>query len=223
MFGGKQYYTLVASLREYTPGGGEKGFDADAVYGTVRRELSRKDRRAAGLLWSLADIYGLERRRIEQLYGFCAASKCAYLREWARFDRNLRNVVAAHTARMKGRVVADSLLTIEGDEVALTLGKSSAADFNLRGELDYIDRLLAALGDEASIVEKERTIDLVRWEKADSMAEGDTFGVPTILAYLVKVAIIGRWVKLDPQTGREMYERLVKTMGAVKIESEKSK
>ncbi len=212
MFGGKQYYTLIAGLREYTPGTGEKSFDPEAIYGTIRRELGRADRKAAGLVWSLMDIYGLERGRIEQLYALCGSSSCAWLREWARFDRNLRNVIAAHTARTKGRQVADSLLSVEGDEVAMSLARSSAADFNLRGELDYIDRLLTALGDEASVVEKERTIDLIRWEKAESLAEFDSFGAPTILAYLVKAAIIGRWTKLDPATGREMYERLVKQL-----------
>ena len=221
MFGGAQYYTLVAGLKELSQGSGlrEAGssatghpFDAQAIYGEIRRELSARDRQAAGLVWSLMDIYGLRRERIEQVYSLCAASKCGFLLEWARFDRNLRNVIAAHTARTKGRPVADSLLSIEGDEIPLSLAKSTAADFNLRGELDYIDRLLTSLGDEANIVEKERTIDLIRWEKADSLAEGDTFGAPTILAYLVKVAIIGRWAALDPATGREMYDKLVMSL-----------
>ncbi|MDR2894163.1 MAG: DUF2764 domain-containing protein, partial [Alistipes sp.] len=147
MFGGNQYYGLVASLREQSSGGdggsgyAEKGFDPDAVYGEIRRELSAGDRRTAGLLWSMMDIYGLERGRVEQLYGLCAASSCGFLRDWCRFDRNLRNVIAANTARAKGMVVADVLLDTNGDEIALSLAKSSAADFSLRGELDYIDRL----------------------------------------------------------------------------------
>ncbi len=213
MLGGRQYYTLIAGLKEYSAGVvGDNGFQAGTIYGEIRRELSSADRQAAGLVWALSDIYGLERGRIGQIYSLCAASPCEFVRQWARFDRNLRNVVAAYTARVKGRTVADSLLTIEGDEVALTLGKSTAADFNLKGELDFAERLLAALGDVASVVEKERTIDMIRWEKADALAEDDTFGVPTILAYLIKVAIIGRWAKLDPRTGREMYDKLVNTM-----------
>jgi hypothetical protein len=216
-----QYYTLVAGLKELSPGMGlhdQKGspggsaIDVEAIYGEIRRELSHEDRRAAGLLWSLMDIYGLNRERMEDLYARCGASPCDWLREWAVFDRNLRNVIAAHTARAKGRGVADSLLSIEGDEIPLSLARSSAADFNLRGELDYIDRLLTALGDQVNVVEKERTIDMIRWEKADQMAEGDVFGAPTILAYLVKAAVIGRWAKLDPATGREMYNKLVDSM-----------
>jgi hypothetical protein len=221
MFGGAQYYALVAGLRELTSGGGfdeqKKStvgppIDAESVYGEIRRELTLRDRRAAGLLWSLMDIYGLERGRMEELYRLCGASPCEWLREWALFDRNLRNVIAASTARAKGRGVGESLLSIEGDEIPVSLERSSAADFNLRGELDYIDRLLAALGGQVNVVDKERVIDAIRWEKADSLAEGDAFGAPTILAYLVKVAIIGRWAGLDPDTGRAMYEKLVAGM-----------
>ena len=212
MLGGRQYYGLVAALKEYTPEGGDKGFDADAIYGEIRRALSRTDRRTAGLLWSLMDIYGLSRERIEKLYAMCAASGCEYLRQWTRFDRNLRNVIAAHTARAKGMEVEPKLLSTEGDEIVLSLAKSTAADFNLKGELDYIDRLLGALGDVASMVDKERAIDGIRWEKADELVGFDTFGIPTLLAYMVKIALIGRWTKLDPATGREMYDKLVKSM-----------
>lgn len=222
MFTGGQYYTLIAGLKEYAPGYAEKEFDADAVYGEIRRELSRPDRRAAGLLWSLMDIYGLSRERIEELYHLCGASGSRWLRDWALFDRNLRNVIAAGTARAKGRSVADSLLNIEGDEIPLTLAKSTAADFNLRGELDYIDKLLAALADgrnadggfggSNNFVENERTIDMIRWEKANALAEGHAFGLPVILAYLAKVAIIGRWAALDPVVGREMYDMLLRDL-----------
>ncbi|MDR2913020.1 MAG: DUF2764 domain-containing protein [Alistipes sp.] len=214
MLGGRQYYGLVSGVfREYSPAtAAEKSFDADAIYGEIRRELSSQDRRTAGVLWSLMEIYGLGRDRIEHLYKLCATSGCDFLRQWGRFDRNLRNVIAAHTARAKGRSIPDSLLGDDGDEIVLSLAKSTAADFNLRGELDYIDRLLTALGDVASVVDKERTIDMIRWEKADSLSEFDSFGMATVLAYLVKVAVIGRWASLDPATGREMYNKLVNSM-----------
>jgi hypothetical protein len=216
MFFPKQYYGLIAGLREWTLDGADKGFDANAIYGEIRRELSHRDKVAARLLWALNDIYGLPRPRIEWLYGRCAASPSKYLREWGRFDRNLRNVIAAHTARGKGVNIADSL--VGTDEITLSLSRSTAADFNLKGELEYIDTLLTALGDVANIVEKERAIDLIRWDKSNALAEFDSFGMPTVLSYLVKVGIIRRWAALDPVVGREMYERLVGEMTAqVKI------
>ncbi len=204
MFSGRQYYGLVAGLRHLTleaadgmrkASGGESGFDAEALYGEIRRELSRRDRRAAGLLWSLADISGLSRPRIEWLYDKCASSGCGFLCRWAEFDRNLRNDIAIQTARGKGWNPENATIGEKEDDRA-----------------DYAGALSDAL-DKSNIVEKERAIDLIRWEKADELAEFDTFGIPTILAYLVKVAIIGRWAALDVQTGREMYNKLVVSMG----------
>lgn len=217
MFPSKQYYALVAGLREWTLDGADKGFDAVETYGEIRRALSRGDRKTAGLLWSLGDIYGLGRERVEWLYGKCDASRCKFLREWSRFDRNLRNVIAAHTARGKGIEIEGNLLG-SGDIVEM-LAKSSTADFSLRGELEYIDSLLSALDGKAGFVEKERAIDVIRWNKAEALAEFDSFGMPTILSYLVKISIIHRWEALDPAVGREMYERLLAAMKSeVKIE-----
>lgn len=204
-----RYYTLVAGLPEFDWGAQV----ADGIYGEIRRELSAEDRRAAALVWELMDIYGLRRERIEQIYSLCASSPCGWVREWALFDRNLRNVIAAHTAREKGKNVSESLLSIEGDEIAVQLGRSSAADFNLRGELDYIDNLLTALED-VNAVEKERAIDMIRWDRADSMVGGDTFSLPFILSYLVKLAIVGRWSALDAESGRAMYDKLVAGISA---------
>lgn len=235
MFGRRQYYALVAGLKEHAletagAGGGSvasggKDFDAREIYADIRRELSPDDRRAAGLLLSLADIAGLSRARIEWLYDKCARSKSPFLREWGRFDRNLRNVIAAYTARAKGWPVADALLEVGAggdsdvrsgsdveDDVVLSLSRSSAADFGLKGDLEYIDSLLSTLDNEVNIVEKERTIDIIRWNKADELSEFDYFNGDAILAYLVKINIIQRWMALDPVAGREMFDRLVAGM-----------
>lgn len=153
----------------------------------------------------------LERALFEEYYRQCAVSGSDFLRAWSRFDRNLRNVIAACTARGRERPVVDRL--VGRDEIVLSLTKSHAADFGLKGELEYIDSLLTAM-ERSNIVEKERAIDLIRWAKADELAEFDSFGMPTVMAYLVKIGIIHRWMALDPATGREMYEKLVAEMGA---------
>ncbi len=154
----------------------------------------------------------LERALFEAYYAECARSKNRFIREWNRFDRNLRNVIAAYTARSKDMPVVDSL--VGSDDIVLSLSRSSASDFGLKGELEYIDNLLGALGDQANIVEKERTIDLIRWDKADELTEFEDFSTDVVLAYLVKVNIIQRWMALDPQTGRGMYEKLLASMSA---------
>lgn len=280
MFGGKQYYSLVAGLRHYTleGDGDRKGFDAVAIRDEILGELSRAHRRTAELFYGFADIVNIvsiragrsqfdtlgnfsrqeleaalvpghsgaearenlpqwmrpvlgiwldpdnpeyedvdkgarfERALFEAYYAECAASGCDFLVAWSRFDRNLRNVIAAYTARGKDAPVVDGL--VGSDDITLSLSRSSATDFSLKGELEYIDSLLSALGDVANVVEKERTIDMIRWDKADELSEFDSFGMPTILAYLIKVGIIHRWTMLDPATGREMYKKLLASISA---------
>lgn len=47
----KNYYCLVASLREYTLEADKKGFDAREVIDEIRQELSKSDRRALELFY----------------------------------------------------------------------------------------------------------------------------------------------------------------------------
>ena len=150
---------------------------------------------------------GFERALLTAYYEECARSKSRFVRQWSEFDRTLRNVAAAAVARSKDRRV-DSVTVGKGDVVA-QLQRSSAADFGLRGELTYVDAILAAVNDEQNMVEKEHKIDLIRWEHAGELASSDYFNINAILSYLVKINIVARWSLLDPKRGRAMLDRIM--------------
>jgi hypothetical protein len=262
----KNYYCLVAGLREYTLDSDTKGFDAKEIVGEIKEELSSGDAALVSLLYGYYDCENLialragraaynplgnlsreeleselkhptmlpesvacviraynepesewaegldmtqsfEKALLTAYYAECAASKSRFLREWAEFDRTLRNVAAAAVARTLDRAI-DSV-TVGGGDVVEQLHRSSAADFGLRGELAYIDAVIAAVNDEQNIVEKEHKIDLVRWEYAGELASFDYFNINAVLSYLVKINIVARWSILDVKRGREMLERLM--------------
>lgn len=140
-------------------------------------------------------------------YALCERQGCRFLREWSAFDRNLRNVAAAVTARAAGRPVEE--VTVGEGDIVEQLQRSSAADFGLRGELPYIDAVIAAVNDEANLVEKEHKIDLLRWNEAQEIATFDYFDINAILSYLVRIGLVARWARLDAARGREMFERLI--------------
>ena len=148
---------------------------------------------------------GFARALLTAYYGECARSKSRFLREWSEFDRNLRNVTAALKARALQIPVEDAL--VGGGDVADQLARSSAADFGLKGELTYIDALIAA-SEEQNLLEKEHKIDKIRWEQADELSWSDYFDIDALLAYLVKINIVARWMRLDEKRGREMLGRL---------------
>ena len=262
----KNYYCLVAGLREYALDSDTKGFNARELIAEILEEVSSGDAEAVRLLYGYYDCeniialragrsaynplgnipaeeleqemaspqalpkamakvlkdyaateseetegvdlsLGFERALLTAYYEECARSKSRFVRQWSEFDRTLRNVAAAAVARSKDRRV-DSVTVGKGDVVA-QLQRSSAADFGLRGELTYVDAILAAVNDEQNMVEKEHKIDLIRWEHAGELASSEYFNINAILSYLVKINIVARWSLLDPKRGRAMLDRIM--------------
>lgn len=156
-----------------------------------------------------------EHALMEAYYALCERKGCRFLRAWAAFDRTLRNVAAAVTARALGRPVEEAV--VGSDDIADQLVRSSAADFGLRGELPYVDAVIAAVNEEGNIVEKERKIDLIRWREALELSVFDYFDINAILAYLVRINIVARWSRLDPARGRELFDRLLAELDAPEL------
>ena len=258
----RNYYSLVAGLREYALDADTKGFDAKGIVEEILDGVCASDASEVRLLYGYYDcenilalragrsahnpLGNLSREELEQelkapsrlpqgiarvvkayadpegeeaeevdtsrrfettLFAACRRSRSRFLRAWSEFDRTLRNVMAALAARAASRPVEE--VVVGGGDVAEHLQRSSAADFGLRGELPFIDSVIAAMNDEANLMEKERKIDLVRWEEASELATFDYFNINAILSYLVRINIVARWARLDAARGREMFNRLL--------------
>lgn len=270
----RNYYSLVAGLKEYVLEADNKGFDAREIIETIRCELSSGDRRTLELFYGSCDVANLiglrsgktnfsplgnfsreeleqalegkfrlpsyladvvaayadpegeeaermdmtrpfERNLYESYYRACAASKCRFLREWSDFDRTLRNVCAAYSARRSG--VAPETVVVGHDDITDSLSRSSASDFGLKGELEYLDDVVAAVSDERNLLEKERKIDRIRWRMSDELAISNYFDMAAILSYLVKVNLVERWFSLDEATGRRLYDKLLTTLSGSEL------
>jgi hypothetical protein len=72
-----------------------------------------------------------------------------------------------------------------------------------------VDGVIVAVNDEQNLLEKERKIDLIRWNEAGELVTFDYFDINAVMAYLVKVNMVARWSVLDVRHGREMFERLL--------------
>ena len=72
-------------------------------------------------------------------------------------------------------------------------------------EAAALDNVLGA-GD---ILSRERGLDDLMWAKIDNLTLFNYFDIDVILGFIAKLNIVARWFKLDEQTGREMFKRLV--------------
>lgn len=151
----------------------------------------------------------VERALWESYYAAAERSSSRFLREWSRFDRHLRDIAAAYTARRKGIDIAG--VVVGDDEITDRLKNDYTPDFGLKGTFDKADELIAIL-DSDEMLSKERRIDELRWDKVDDITVFDYFDIDFIMGYMVKVSIICRWMVLDKEAGRQMLDRLIERL-----------
>ncbi len=132
-----------------------------------------------------------------------------FLRDWFRFDLNIRNILTALGAR-KHKINYEHQI-IGTDEVSEAIKKSHARDFGLAHEIDYLEYLVEAAKNE-DIQEREKTIDQLKWDYLEDATFFNYFTIEKILAYIIKLGMVERWLAIDKEYGKEMFEKLLKEL-----------
>jgi len=193
----KNYEYIVASLPDITTGWkfGEKGPE-DYIEEIVSL-CSDKDRKLIEFLMSGYLVENLN----AGFYGKALTHKDAFIREYFRFDLNVRNAKVKYLNKALGRDAEKDVLFFGEDTLQAVLDVA-AEEFEEAADLETI----LNTGD---ILSRERGIDDLMWEKIDSLTTFNYFDIDAILGFITKLNIVARWYKLDEQTGREMFKRLV--------------
>lgn len=181
------YEYLIASLPDITPDW--KGADAataDALVQEIREMSSTGDNR---LIDMLMDGYQDEKLNLE-FYQNALSLKDHFLREYFRFDLNVRNAKVAYLNKALGRPAGTDIFM------------SAPGEFE---EAQKLDSVLAT----DDILARERGIDDLLWAKIDELTTFDYFDIDAVLGFIAKLHIVARWLKLDDGTGRQMFARLV--------------
>jgi len=155
----------------------------------IRGQLSARD---TVLMDQLLEGYDPERLDAD-FYRRIMHHRNRFLRDWFRFDLDLRNATVAY--------LNDSLNRPEGTDM-IRLEERETEEF---AEADAVQDVLNC-GD---ILRRERGLDELRWHKIDELTILDDFDIEAILGYVAKLKIIDRWLQLDPDSGRALFRRLV--------------
>lgn len=62
---------------------------------------------------------------------------------------------------------------------------------------------------ETNLIEREKKLDALLWQKADETVTFDIFTFDIILSFLAKARIVERWSRLDQKLGEEFFKSLV--------------
>lgn len=126
----------------------------------------------------------------EHLYSRALRHPNSFIREYFRFDLNLRNTKVEFLNKSLGREPGKDVIGLDG------------------GVFEEEESVKNAL-QTTNILEREEKLDAIVWNKVDEMTTYDYFNSRTLMCYLVKLNVIDRWYKLDAEKGAELFKQLV--------------
>ena len=184
------YEYIVASLPVLRPEDSRSdNVNAEALIAEIREQLSGRDQTVLDQLLAGYDAEQLT----EDFYRQILRHKNRFLREWFRFDLDLRNATVGYLNHQLHRAP---------DHDKILLEEREGEEFP---ELEAAERILRG----KDILQRERGLDELRWHKVDEITLLDYFDLETLLGYVAKLKIIDRWLQLDPDSGRALFRRMV--------------
>jgi hypothetical protein len=191
------YEYIITSLPDITTGWkfGEK--TPEDYIEEITSLCSEKDKAAIAFL-----LEGFDDTKLgPEFYISAITHKNRFIREYFLFDLNVRNAKVRYLNRALGR---------PADKDVLTFGEDASPKVQEFLKEDFAEAVaLEAVLSQKDILSRERGIDDLMWEKISSLTLFNYFDINVILAFITKLNIVARWFRLDEQTGREMFKKLV--------------
>ena len=193
----KNYEYIIASLPDITTGWkfGDKG--PEDYIEEIIDLCSDKDRKLIGFLLSGYNDENLN----QEFYAKALVHSDTFVREYFRFDLNIRNAKVKYLNKALGRPADKDILTF-GEDTDQRVLDAVEAEFEEAADLETILN-------SGDILSRERGIDDLMWEKISDLTTFNYFDIDAVLGFITKLNIVARWYKLDEQTGREMFKKLV--------------
>ena len=73
----------------------------------------------------------------------------------------------------------------------------------------YDRETFAKAFDEPNLIDREKAIDILKWQKISELTTFELFNIDQVLGFLAKAKIAERWSRLDQKTGEEMFRTMV--------------
>ena len=180
----------------------EQGQGFYTVLEEIKENLGEKDTQSLDFL-----LDGFNPKKLDaDFYDQALKSSLKFIREYFRFDLNLRNAKVRYLNQALGRPEDMDILTGKGEEDMEGLDIDG---YRFRGgEFEEELKVKSAL-DSPSLLDRERNLDDITWKKISSLETFHYFDITAVLAYVAKLHIVDRWLALDEEKGRELFHKLV--------------
>lgn len=129
-----------------------------------------------------------------------------FLKEWFTFSLHAKNILSAFNIR-KYKLSKESEY-IGDNFVTEALKRSSLKDFGLSNDFQFMEKLLT-IDEIGNAMEKEKAFDTLQWNFLDELNTFNYFTIEVLLAFVIKLFMVDRWLQLDPETGRKMFKQII--------------
>lgn len=139
-------------------------------------------------------------------YNHLLKSGSKFIRNYAEFVMNVKNLETALTCRKYGKEVAPEII---GDNIfARTLRTSNSKDFGLAMEYPYVEKVISLMNN-TNLVERERGLDLLLWDYIEEAVVYEYFSMEKVLSFMLELMIVERWSKMNSESGRKVFMEVV--------------
>jgi hypothetical protein len=139
-------------------------------------------------------------------YNYTETLESDFLKNWFKFNRHLRDLLTAIICR-KYDIPFENQIFGTGD-VADAIRKSNARDFGLSTEIEWLEDLLNIAKND-NVQEREKAVDQLRWKYLDDVTFFEYFTIDRILAFMIKLGMVQRWLAIDREHGMQMFKQLL--------------
>lgn len=192
-------------------------YSADELLSVITslKEETAPDKKFPAYFYEFAALYlntpEEERWPLEdKLYGmyYHYSMKCnnPFVAAWFELNLDVNNILAAMAARKYKLEVAK--VPVGDNSVSEALRSSNARDFGLADDLEYFEQLVR-INDTVDLVDREKKIDLLKWNWMEDQTFFNYFTIEKIFVFLMKLEMIERWVALDKEKGNELFRKLI--------------
>ena len=192
------YVYIIAGLPDFTPDWKQGEKSIDDYLDQVKELLSAKDNSVLDFI-----MKGFDKEQLGlEFYKEAFAHRLGFIREFFRFDFDVRNQKVRYLNHALGRDAEKDVLKMTDPEAEENGIEQEEPEFKESEKLQ-------AILEKNDIISRERGIDDLYWDKIDELTLFDYLNFDRIMGVIVKMMIIRRWLVLDEQTGREMFKKLV--------------
>lgn len=185
------YHYIIAGLPELVLNADNGNLNYTALRDHIANSSAPKDVRLIEWL-----EFGLNEENLtHHFYRATFKSKSNFLKKFYALDLTIRNMKVDYISKKLGKESTSNKVEL-----------NNCIDIELSEE--QIEKLTQIFANK-NILEKEQMLDKFKWDYISDMIPYGSFNMDVILAFLAKGQLINRWNKLDRNTGKELFKKLV--------------